>query len=78
MCKSSQSVRKIATREFKLLDSIGTAHMEEEIEQKVLYTTSRNQEILKEQTGIESSLEEGDIKQYLEVLKEVKAKENKT
>lgn len=71
--KLRMSVKAFATKEFKLLDSIGTAYMEKEIQKKVIDITSRNQEAMKEQTGIDSSLDEDDVKRYLEeVLKEVK------
>jgi hypothetical protein len=69
-----QSIRKYAIKESKLLDSIGTAQMQQEIERKVIDMTSRNKMSMKEQTGIESSLDENDIKQYLQqVLIEVKS-----
>jgi hypothetical protein len=72
-----RSVRKLAIKEFKLLDSIGTSHMEQEIQSMVLKLASRQQEAMEEDTGIGSSLDEDDVKQYLDqVLKEVKGKEN--
>jgi hypothetical protein len=70
--KLRQSIRAFALRESKLLDSIGTAQMEREIERKVIAITKQTQERMVEETGIESSLTEEDMKQYLEeVLKEV-------
>jgi hypothetical protein len=60
---------------LKLLDSIGTAHMQEEIQKKVIDFASRNQEIFKQETGVESLLDEQDVKQYLqEAIQEIKRK----
>jgi hypothetical protein len=70
-----RSVRRLAVKEFKLLDSIGTAHMEQEIQRTVLKLASRQQEAMEADTGVGSSLDEEDVKQYLdEVLVEVKRK----
>ena len=68
------SIRNIAKRESRLLDSIGTAHMEKEIERKVVTLLSRNQELVEQETGITfSASEEKNMKEYLqEVLNEVK------
>ncbi len=47
--------------------------MEEQIQKKVVEFTKQNQDRIEEETGIQSSLTEDDIKQYLEqVIKEVK------
>jgi hypothetical protein len=53
---------------LKLLDSIGTAEMEREIQRKVVVFTKRNQEQMLEETGIASSLTEQDVKEYLELV----------
>jgi len=54
-------------------DSIGAAHMEHEIQKKVIEFTKRNQERMAEETGIQSSLSEEDVKEYLQqVIREVK------
>ena len=71
--KLRQSIRSIALRESKLLDSIGTAQMEPEIQRRVIVLTKQNQDRMVEETGIQSSLMEEDMKSYLEqVIKEVK------
>ncbi len=72
--KLRHSIRSIAKRESRLLDSIGTAHMEKEIERKVVTLLSRNQELVEQETGITfSASEEKNMKEYLqEVLNEVK------
>jgi hypothetical protein len=59
-------------QESNLKDSIGTAQMEQQIQTRVLKVTKKQQEIPTEQTGVEPSLSEDDIKQYLkEVLQKV-------
>jgi hypothetical protein len=71
--KLRQSIRKLAVKESKLLDSIGSAHMEQEIERRVISMTKENEDILANETGVEPSLSDREVKEYLrEVLKEVK------
>jgi hypothetical protein len=73
--KLRQTIRDIATKELRLLDNIGTAQMVQEIQKTVIGVTKRTQETMTEETGVESSLTEEDMKQYLEqVIKEVKGK----
>jgi hypothetical protein len=68
-----KSIRRYAIEESRLLDSIGMAQMEREIEKKVLAFTKRNQDKMAEETGIQSSLSEIEMKQYLEgVLQEMR------
>jgi len=63
--KLRRSIRKYVMEDSKLLDSIGTAQMEQEIEKTVLKITKEQQETLTEQTGVEPSLTEDEVKQYL-------------
>jgi hypothetical protein len=68
-----RSIRNFAIKESKLLDSIGTAQMEQEIQKRVVTLTKQNKDSMVEQTGIEASLSEQEAKQYLDlVLKELK------
>jgi hypothetical protein len=68
-----QSIRRYAIKESRLLDSIGMAEMEQQIQKKVIEFTRRNQERMGEESGIQSSLTEEDVKSYLEqVINEVK------
>jgi hypothetical protein len=68
-----QSIRTIAIKESSLLDSIGMAQMEQQIQRKVVEFTKRNQDKMTEETGIQSSLSEEDVKDYLQkVIREVK------
>jgi len=70
--KLRQTIRSLTKKEPKLLDSIGTAHMAQEIEKRVITLTKQNQERLAEESGIQSSLTEDDMKSYLqEVISEI-------
>jgi hypothetical protein len=70
--KLRQSIRDFAIKEANLLDSIGTAHMEQEIQRRVLSFTKQNQNKMAEETGIQSSLTEDDMKVYLQqVIRDV-------
>jgi CO dehydrogenase/acetyl-CoA synthase beta subunit len=66
-----RSIRKTIP---ELLDDIGTAQMEQELEKRILKIVKENKEKLEEETGgISYSLTEDDIKVYLEqVLQEKK------
>jgi hypothetical protein len=71
--KLRQSIRQSILAEPKLLDSIGTAQMEQESEKRVLALTKQNQDRMAEESGIQSSLTEEDMKEYLQqVIEEVK------
>jgi hypothetical protein len=76
--KIRQDIRRFAKKESRLLDSIGTAQMEQEIQQRVIRFTKQNQNRMLEESGIHSSLTEDDVKVYLEqVIKEVRKNHNK-
>ena len=66
-------ITRLAVRESKLLDSIGSAQLEQEIQKRVIVLSRKTARTMAEQTGIESSLSEEDAKEYLrEVLAELK------
>ena len=70
--KLRQTIRNFTIKESRLLDSIGTAQMERDIEKRVIAIAKRNQDVMAEESGIISSLSEEDMKQYLEqVIAEV-------
>jgi len=70
-----QSIRNFTLRQSRLLDSIGSAEVQQELERRVMELTKQNQDRIVEETGIESSLTEEDMKQYLQqVIREVKGK----
>jgi signal transduction histidine kinase len=71
------SIRKSAVEVSKLVEVLGASQIEREIERRVLNTVNEQQQVLREQTGVDSSLTEYDIKQYLgTVLKEIKILKN--
>lgn len=64
-------IRTITRTEAKFLDVIGTAEMEREVQRKVILF-SKKKNVMQQETGITSSLNEDDMKKYLnEVLQEV-------
>jgi hypothetical protein len=70
-----QSIKNTAVEESKLLGSIGTAEMQREIENKVTVLTKNNADAIEQTGGIEPSLTEDEIKNYLNsVLAEVSKK----
>src|SRR5215211_982780 len=72
-----QSIRKSAIAESKFLVSIGSGQIEQKIEKKVIEIAKDNAASMTEQTGVQLSLTERDMKQYLSsVLKEIKVLQN--
>jgi hypothetical protein len=71
-----QSIRKSVMEQSKLLDSIGTAQMEKELQSRVLTITKKASDIMTENTGVEASMNEDDIKNYMElVMREIHGKQ---
>ena len=72
--KLRQSVREFAIiNQSRLLDNISKAHREQEVVRTVLKIEKEQKEAMIQQTGVEPSLTEEDIKNYLaEVMDEVK------
>lgn len=67
------TIKRSTEEQYTLLDKIGTAQMNKNIEQTVKTIVQSQAEVLADQTGIESSLEEEDIRDYInEVLEEIK------
>jgi hypothetical protein len=72
--KLRQLIRRSAVQEVKFLESIGTAQMEQELQKRVLTIAKKNSDNMVEETGVQPSLSENDMKQYLEeVLVEIRA-----
>ena len=70
--KLRQTIRRFAVQESKLIDNIGKANFEQQIEKKVLSASKAQLYAMKNETGMETSLTEQDVKEYLEqVLKEI-------
>jgi hypothetical protein len=73
--KLRQSIRRSAIEEAKFLESIGTAQMEQELQKRVLTIAKKNSDNMIEETGVQPSINEDEMKQYLrEVIKEIKTK----
>ena len=72
--KLRKSIRNSVQEQSKILDSIGTAQMEQELERKVLMITREQQENMTEETGVQSSINEDEVRKYLDqVIREVKS-----
>ena len=72
-----QSIKKSVMEQSKLLHNIGTAEMENEIQKQVLVVARKTSESMTDKTGIEPSMDEIDIKAYMQiVIKEVSKKPN--
>jgi hypothetical protein len=70
-----KSIRKLVIKETELVDTFATAQIKQEIQTKVVETTKRLSRYMSQETGIESSLKEEDIKNYCkQVLVEIKRK----
>jgi hypothetical protein len=76
--KLREIIRKEVKDESKLLDNIGTAQMEQELQNAVLNMVAKQQEALREQSGIETSLTDEEMKEYVEqVIQEVKTRKGR-
>lgn len=68
-----KSIRRSIEKQSTFLDKIGTSEMEREIQKRVLGFAKKQEQTMLERTGIESSLDEDDIKEYLnQAINEVK------
>ncbi|TLX89520.1 MAG: hypothetical protein E6K97_05105 [Thaumarchaeota archaeon] len=68
-----KTIRKSVMEQSKLLDSIGTAQMEGELQTSILTIAKKTSYEMKENSGIEASLSEDDIRDYMSlVIKELK------
>jgi signal transduction histidine kinase len=75
--KLRKSIKDSALEESKLLVSIGSAQMEQKIRSKVVGLAKEQAHKMTESTGIDISLTEDDIHDYLSVvLKEIKVLQN--
>jgi len=76
--KLRRMLRRTALDESKLLDSVGTAYMKDEIRKKVLEMRKANSDKMIEVTGLDPLPSESDMKQYIEdVIKEMQANKEK-
>lgn len=70
-----KSVQKLAIDEANMLHSLGFEQMQREIQDRVVKLTKEQEELLKEQTGIEQHVSEEEMKDY---VKEVMERVGKT
>jgi hypothetical protein len=70
-----QSISKSVTAQSKLLDSIGTAQMKTELQRRVLTVAKKASDDMAAKTGVEASMTEDEIKDYIgRVIKELESK----
>ena len=70
-----QTIRKSVMEQSNLLDRIGSAQMDKELQSSVLRVAKKASNIMTEETGVEAPMTEEDMKDYLElVIKEVQKK----
>lgn len=72
-----RAIRKSVQQQSSLLDKIGTAQMQQEIEGRVLVTLKSQADNLRSETGIETSLDENEIREYMkEVIENIITNKN--
>jgi hypothetical protein len=72
-----KSVQKLAIDEANMLHNLGFEQMQREIQERVVKLTKEQEEILKEQTGIEHYVSEEEMKEYVkEVMDKVGKSQN--
>jgi hypothetical protein len=71
-----KSIRKSVMEQSKLLDGIGTAQMEKEVQTRVLTVAKKTSNVMAEKTGVEETMmTEEDMKDYMNmVIKELESK----
>jgi hypothetical protein len=68
-----KSIRNMVLDQTKFLEKIGTAQMERQLQQTVLNLAKEQNDMMKLESGVESSMTENEVKDYLQsVLNEVK------
>jgi hypothetical protein len=70
-----KSIRKSVIEQSKLLHNIGTAEMERQVQKQVLSIATRTSNEIAEETGVQASMNEDEMKDYVElVIRELQAK----
>ena len=64
------SIKKSITHQAKFLHGMGSAHMEQELQSTVMEIAKKHSDVLTEKTGVESSMTESDIKEYMAMVME--------
>ena len=63
------SIRKSVNEQSKLLHGMGRAQMQQELESKVLTINKKVSDMMEEETGVEPSMTEEDIKEHIETVR---------
>lgn len=72
-----KSIRKSVIEQSKLLHNIGTAEMEKQVQKQVLSMATKTSKAMAEETGIQASLNEDEMKDYMQlVINEINRKPN--
>ena len=53
---------------MKFLESIETAQMEQDLQKRVLTIAKKNSDVVTEETGVQPSLTEDEMKEYLDTV----------
>jgi hypothetical protein len=70
-----KSIRKSVIEQSKLLHNIGTAEMERQVQKQVLSIATRTSNAIAEETGVQASMNEDEMKDYVElVIRELQVK----
>jgi hypothetical protein len=62
------SIRKSLVEQAKFLDSMGIAYMEQKLQSTVLSIAKKHVDALTKKTGVEASMTENDIKEYMAMV----------
>ena len=65
-----RSIRKSVAEHSRFLESIGTVEMEQQLKSRVLAITKKLSNKMVEETGVETSMTEDDIKRHIEMVRE--------
>lgn len=66
-----QSIRRSIMEQSKLLDSMGSAEMEREVQKQVLLVAKNTSAAMADKSGVEASMKEDEIKSYMEFVMNV-------
>jgi hypothetical protein len=76
--KLRQLIKNSAIKESKLLDSMASAQMAQDLQNNIMSLTKENAQLMEQQSGTEPSLTDDDITKYLNrVINEVKEKKGR-
>lgn len=62
------SIRKSLVEQAKFLDSMGIAYMEQKLQSTVLSIAKKHVDVLTKKTGVEASMTDNDIKEYMAMV----------